>query len=162
MIARIILLQCFLALNVVRVLGYGYSWKECTWKREDPKDKGIIWACEFQKQVSNTALRVYYSGNIRISGCHHCCNRWYFTFNGVECSTPGPIEGALYQAHAGNLNSHVHGHIEGHCHNVQEGGVKVEIRIGPCLGTGIPLGNGHTGFATLSRIFIEEVTLYAT
>lgn len=42
MIARIILLQCFLALNVVRVLGYGYSWKECTWKREDPKDKGII------------------------------------------------------------------------------------------------------------------------
>lgn len=43
MIARIILLQCFLALNVVRVLGYGYSWKECTWKREDPKDKGIIW-----------------------------------------------------------------------------------------------------------------------
>ncbi|PFX30172.1 Collagen triple helix repeat-containing protein 1 [Stylophora pistillata] len=154
MVAKGMLLLYFLALSIVQVLGYGYYWKECTWRKEDPKDQGIIWACEFQKQAHDTGLPVYYSGNIRISGCHHCCTRWYFTFNGVECSTPGAIDGALYQAHAGNLNKHEHGHIEGHCHHVPAGRVNVEVRIGPCTGTGLPLGNGHTGFATLSRIFI--------
>ena len=68
----------------------------------------------------------------------------------------------LYQAYAGNLNSHTHGHIEGFCRNVHEGNVRVEVRIGSCVGTGKPLGNAHTGFATLSRIVIEELSLYAT
>lgn len=68
----------------------------------------------------------------------------------------------MYQAYAGNLNFHIHGHIEGYCHNIQEGNVKVEVRVGPCIGTGKPLGNAHTGFAILSRVFIEEVSLYAT
>ncbi|XP_078346788.1 collagen triple helix repeat-containing protein 1-like isoform X2 [Oculina patagonica] len=161
-ILRIALSLLALHLLCARAYTSGNSWKECTWKHEDHKDEGVIWACDFQKHNRDTPLHVYYSGNIRISGCHDCCNRWYFTFNGVECSTPGPIEGALYQAYAGNLNSHVHGHIEGFCRNIHEGNVRVEIRVGPCVGTGRALGNANTGFATMSRIFVEEVSLYAT
>lgn len=75
--------------------------------------------------------------------------------------TPEPIEGALYQVYAGNLSFHTHGHIEGYCHNIPEGNVRVEVRVGSCSGTGKPLRNAHTGFATLSRTFNEVVSLYA-
>ena len=29
-------------------------------------------------------------------GCHACCRRWYFTFNGAECSAPESIDGIVY------------------------------------------------------------------
>ena len=114
--------------------------------------------CEFHKCYSNTLLHVYYSGNIRISGCSQCCNRWYFTFNDAECSSPGAIDAALYQAHAGDLNKHEHGHIEGYCDGIPEGNVQVKINVGKCIGTGQALGNAYTGFGSTSRIFVEEVS----
>ena len=112
--------------------------------------------CDFKKCHENTALHVYYSGNIRVTG-DQVCNRWYFTFNDAECSSPGAIDAALYQAHGGNLNKHEHGHIEGFCHDIPAGNVKVEVRVGECVGTGQALGNAYTGFGSTSRIFIEEV-----
>ena len=114
--------------------------------------------CAFHKCHSNTLLHVYYSGNIRISGCSQCCNRWYFTFNHAECSSPGAIDAALYQAHAGDLNKHEHGHIEGYCGGIPAGNVEVKINVGECVGTGQALGNAYTGFGSTSRIFVEEVS----
>ena len=48
------------------------------------------------KNFTDTALHVYFAGNLRIAGCDRCCSRWYFTFNGAECSSPGSIDGAFY------------------------------------------------------------------
>ena len=44
--------------------------------------------CVFTKNFSDTALHVYWTGALRIHGCSNCCKRWYFTFNGAECSGP--------------------------------------------------------------------------
>ena len=79
-------------------------------------------------------------------------------FNNAECSSPGAIDAALYQAHAGNLNKHEHGHIEGYCGGIPAGNVEVKINVGECVGTGQALGNAYTGFGSTSRIFVEEVS----
>jgi len=149
---------CLLVFSSLCHQTFAASFKECTWKKEDGKDKGVIATCEFHKCHSNTLLHVYYSGNIRISGCSQCCNRWYFTFNDAECSSPSAIDAALYQAHAGDLNKHEHGHIEGYCGGIPAGNVAVKINVGECVGTGQALGNAYTGFGSTSRIFIEEVS----
>ena len=52
------------------------------------------------KNYTQTALHVYFAGNLRIASCDNCCSRWYFTFNGAECSSPGRIDGAYYMATA--------------------------------------------------------------
>ena len=50
----------------------------------------------FQEEVTQTGLRVFWNGVLRIYNCHGCCSRWYFTFNGAECSAPSAIEGVVY------------------------------------------------------------------
>ena len=52
--------------------------------------------CIFKKLSDNTALRVSWTGALRIYNCDSCCSRWYFTFNGAECSAPAAIDGAVY------------------------------------------------------------------
>ncbi|KAL9975800.1 hypothetical protein ACROYT_G013004 [Oculina patagonica] len=103
------------------------NWKECTWKKSDGKDSGVIQAsdlslccstnCEFMKNFTDTALHVYFAGNLRIHGCDTCCSRWYFTFNGAECSSPGSIDGAFYMWHGKSHSLYRHRHIEGHCNS---------------------------------------------
>ena len=77
------------------------------------------------KSLTDTALHVYFAGNLRIAGCDACCSRWYFTFNGAECSSPGSIYGAFYMQTGRSHNLHRHRHIEGHCNNIHEGKVRV-------------------------------------
>lgn len=45
---------------------------------------------------SNSALRVLFSGSLRLKCRSACCQRWYFTFNGAECAGPLPIEAIIY------------------------------------------------------------------
>lgn len=45
---------------------------------------------------TNSALRVLFSGSLRLKCRSACCQRWYFTFNGAECSGPLPIEAIIY------------------------------------------------------------------
>jgi len=132
------------------------NWKECTWKKGDGKDSGVIQNCEFTKNFTDTALHVYFAGNLRIAYYDDCCSRWYFTFNGAECSSPGPIEGAFYMQTGKNHNHHRHRHIEGHCNNIHKGKVQVGFWVGSC-NTGHKNADAETGWATMSRIFIEEV-----
>ena len=113
--------------------------------------------CEFMKNFTDTSLHVYFAGTLRIHACNQCCSRWYFTFNGAECSSPGPIEGALYMLTGVNQNIHRHRHIEGHCNNIHKGKVRVGFWVGSC-NTGHKNADAHTGWATMSRIFIEEVS----
>lgn len=52
--------------------------------------------CTFTKLRSDSALRVLFSGSLRLKCKSACCQRWYFTFNGAECTGPLPIESIIY------------------------------------------------------------------
>ena len=103
-----------------------------------------------------SSLRVFYSGAIRIINCGGCCKRWFFTFNGAECSGPMPIEGVLYlESSSGHQPLRVR-HIEGYCENIPGGVERVGLHVGNCAGYGN--ADAYTGWNSVSRIVIEEVS----
>ena len=86
------------------------------------------------------------------------CNRWYFKLNGNECSGPMTIEAAVYNSWRSSVNSNLlhHRSFEGYCENIPQGAVRVELWVGKCSGD--TLGDAHTGYNSVSRIMIEEVS----
>ena len=86
------------------------------------------------------------------------CNRWYFKFNANECSGPMTIEAVVHNywpsGNTGNLFHHRS--FEGYCENIPQGAVKVELWVGPCSDN--ILGLALTGYKSVSRIMIEEVS----
>jgi len=132
------------------------NWKQCAWKRTDYADIGKIQECSFNKLHDNTALRVSYQGNVRVYSDAKC-NRWYFKFNGNECSGPLPIDSVLYTNWAGEI-SNILGHhsFDGYCENLARGTVSVELWVGKCPGYSTQ-GDATTGWKSVSRITIEEV-----
>ena len=113
--------------------------------------------CAFNKLQSSSALRVSFQGNTRIQN-HSKCNRWYFKFNGNECSGPMTIEAALYSSWpSGKIGNQLyHRSFEGYCENIPQGAVRVELWVGQC--GGYTLGAAYTGWNSVSRIIIEEVS----
>ena len=94
-------------------------------------------------------MRVY--GNVK-------CNRWYFKFNGNECSGPMTIDAIVYQDwSSGNPDLWHHRSFEGYCENIPQGAVRVELWVGWCRGRWEP-GSSYTGWQSVSRIMIEEVS----
>ena len=91
--------------------------------------------CLFYKKSADTGLRVFYNGDLRLYNCHACCRRWYFTFNGVECSAPAAIDGVVYMVHGdgGKKNLHRVRQIEGVCEKVSKGIVRVGFWVGNCV-----------------------------
>ena len=111
--------------------------------------------CSFNKLYDNTALRVSYQGNTQVYS-NGKCNRWYFKFNGSECSGPLPIDSVVYHNWFGKLAHNYRNHFfEGYCENLARGTVSVELWIGKCSSEA--LGNAYTGLISVSRIMIEEV-----
>ena len=114
--------------------------------------------CSFNKLLSNTAIKVSFQGNTRVQGTASKCNRWYFKFNNNECSGPMTIEAIVYNSwSSGNPNLLHHRSFEGYCENIPQGAVRVELWVGPCVG-GYTLGDAVTGWNSVSRIMIEEVS----
>ena len=114
--------------------------------------------CEFVKEKSDSYLRVVYMGNIRMTHCTACCNRWYVTFNDAECTTPAPIDGTIY--HSTDINIHRPSNIEGYCGGIAAGKVRVAVNLGKCpLASGgtFRSGDAWTGWNQSNRIIIEEV-----
>ena len=110
----------------------------------------------FNKLQSNSALRVSFQGNTRVYE-HNKCNRWYFKFNGNECSGPMTIEAAVLNIwSSGNSDLFHHRSFEGYCENLPQGAVRVELWVGRC--SGYILGDAYTGWNSVSRIMIEEVS----
>uniref|UniRef100_A0A1D5PNH7 Collagen triple helix repeat containing 1 n=1 Tax=Gallus gallus TaxID=9031 RepID=A0A1D5PNH7_CHICK len=73
------------------------NFKQCSWSALNYGiDLGKIAECTFTKMRSNSALRVLFSGSLRLKCRSACCQRWYFTFNGAECAGPLPIEAIIY------------------------------------------------------------------
>ena len=113
--------------------------------------------CAFNKLQSNSALRVSFQGNLRVQGTNSKCNRWYFKFHGSECSGPMTIEAAVFNYWpSGSPNLLHHRSFEGYCENIPQGAVRVELWVGPCSGQ--TLGDAYTGWNSVSRIMIEEVS----
>ena len=95
---------------------------------------------------------------MRVAGTSKKCNRWFFKFNGNECSGPMTIEAAVYNNWpSGNPNLLHHRSFEGYCENIPQGRVTVELWVGQCS-SGHTLGDAYTGWASVSRIMIEEVS----
>ena len=93
-----------------------------------------------------------------VYGTANKCNRWFFKFNGNECSEPMTIEAAVYNnwpSSAGNPNLLHHRSFEGYCENIPRGTVRVELWIEQCPGY---TGDAKTGWNSVSRIMIEEVS----
>ena len=112
--------------------------------------------CVFNKNFSDTSLHVYWTGVLRIAGCDSCCKRWYFTFNGAECSGPLPIDGIVYMSKSSGKNPLRVRHIEGHCNNIHKGKVRLGFWVTNCAGHSGSY-DAYTGWNSVSRIFIEEV-----
>ena len=86
--------------------------------------------CSFNKLQSDTAIKVSFQGNMRVIGSSKC-NRWFFKFNGNECSGPMTIEAVVYNNWpSGNPNLLHHRSFEGYCENMQQGTVRVELWVG--------------------------------
>ena len=111
--------------------------------------------CLFIKKSAKTALRVFWSGNLRLHGCYACCRRWYFTLNGAECPAPAAIDGLVYMENGAKKNLHRVRQIEGVCEKVQKGVVRVGFWVGNCNGYGS--ADAYTGWNSVSRIYVEEV-----
>ena len=68
------------------------------------------------------------------------------------------IEAAVYNDwSSGNPNLHRHRSFEGCCENISQGAVRVELWVGKCS-YGHTLGDADTGWGSVSRIMIEEVS----
>ena len=113
--------------------------------------------CIFKKTSATTGLRVFWSGTLRLANCHACCRRWYFTFNGAECSTPGAIDGVVYMIQGNSRRKDLHRvrHIEGVCEKIRKGTVRVGFWVGNCAGYGS--ADAYTGWNSVSRLYVEEV-----
>ena len=95
---------------------------------------------------------------MRVEGTSRKCNRWFFKFNGNECSGPMTIEAIVYNNWpSGNPNLLHHRSFEGYCENIPQGRVSVELWVGQCP-NGNRLGDAYTGWQSVSRIMIEEVS----
>ena len=114
--------------------------------------------CSFNKLRSDTAIKVSFQGNTRVYGSSSKCNRWFFKFNGNECSGPMTIEAIVYNGWpSGNPQLLHHRSFEGYCENIPQCTVRVELWVGSCP-SGSPLGNAYTGWESVSQIMIEEVS----
>ena len=105
----------------------------------------------------NTGLRVFWNGVLRIYNCHGCCRRWYFTFNGAECSAPAAIDGVVYMIDGNSSKKNLLRvrQIEGVCEKVRKGTVRVGFWVGNCAGYGS--ADATTGWNSVARIYVEEV-----
>ena len=70
---------------------------------------------------------MFYAGNLRCFGSG-TCSRWYFTFDGAECSKPATIEGLVYDRI--KADPHHHRQIEGYCNQVSKGHIRVGFWVG--------------------------------
>ncbi|CAH1269004.1 CTHRC1 [Branchiostoma lanceolatum] len=71
--------------------------KQCVWNNlNNGADSGKIAECAFNKVSATSALRLTWSGALRVLSNSGSCKRWFFTLDGSECSDPVPIDGIMY------------------------------------------------------------------
>lgn len=106
----------------------------------------------FTKRASVTGLRVAWSDNFSVSVNDAAC-RWEVLFNGVSCSSPGPI---VFDKDEGGTSSDRHDMATalGTCFGLPAGTVTVTTRVQPLRGS----PDCFTGWLNqLASIEVEEV-----
>lgn len=128
-------------------------------------DEGPITSltCKISKTASDSALRVNFNTNLRVSECSNCCVRWFVTFNGTECVDPAPIEAVIYNLNADDVNIHRAATIAGICSATEaevlgEGVWEAVLNVMQCKDFNMTY-NAYTGFQTLSTINLEEMPM---
>nr|XP_039249022.1 collagen triple helix repeat-containing protein 1-like [Styela clava] len=136
---------------------------QCAWNKLNfAMTVGQVQTCTFNKKRSHTSLKVGWYGSTRIlcKAGAACCNRWYFTFNGGECTTPQPIDGLIFvDDNNSTINIHRSMSVVGVCSDIPSGAVDVGFWIGTCEGE-YSLGKQRTGWNSVSRIIVEEIPIF--
>jgi len=145
---------------------YHPQWSHCPISSipEGATDDGSLpsTACSINKTSPDSALRVSFNGNIRLTGCDGCCMRWFITINGSECADPAPIDGVLYTRNAPVLNVHRAATITGICRQTENGTIspvglhQAVLNVGMCDGFNESY-NAYTGFQSVSTMNLEEL-----
>ena len=116
--------------------------------------------CYINKKYNDTWLKISWDGNLRIA-CNFCCMRWYFTVDGDECSDPAPIDSAVFQQQS--LNIIRQNSFSGVCKKagprlLTAGPKRIQFMLMECQGFGGYIYDAYTGFDSVSRITVEEIS----
>ena len=80
-----------------------------------------------------------------------------FQVSGNECSGPMTIDAVVHNNWSSRSSDLLHHRsFEGYCENIPKGAVRVELWVGQCRG--YTLGDAYTGWNSVSRIMIKEVS----
>ena len=109
--------------------------------------------CAFNKLQSNSALRVSFQGNMGVWGNKNKCSRWYSSSIEINAVDQWRLRLFFFNIWP---NLYCHGSFEGYCEDIPQGVVRVELWVGKCIDQ--TLGNANTGWNSVSRIMIEEVS----
>ncbi|XP_013412331.1 uncharacterized protein LOC106175063 [Lingula anatina] len=124
----------------------------------ETRDENIHSTSHYVKRAADTALRVRWSGNLYGEG-NYKCGRWYFKFNGVECSNPGPLEWVMY-VNGGHVPQVKRGvAFNGICEGIGSGAIVITLHVGNCTSSGHPPFDAQTGWKTTTHLIVEETRL---
>ncbi|XP_013398224.1 collagen triple helix repeat-containing protein 1-like, partial [Lingula anatina] len=112
----------------------------------------------YSKKSALTALRVLWNGDTRQWNNGQCA-RWYFTFNGTECSNPGTIESVKYTYYydASSVNLHSPFTVQGTCVGLPAGDITLNFAVSHC--SGYSGENAYTAWGSASNMMAEEIFL---
>ena len=94
------------------------------------------------KETQESKIMANVIGGISSSTAKNAVDQWQLR---LPCIADGHL-GVLY-----------HRLFEGYCENIPQGAVRVELWVGQCS-SGHALGDAHTGWQSVSRIMIEELS----
>lgn len=111
--------------------------------------------------MAESSLRLTFNGVIRLTGCSHCCMRWFLTVDGEECLQPAPIDAVLYSINASTVNIHRGSTVAGICSETVSGRIgvgehSVVLNVGQCEGFNESY-NTFTGLNSVSTFTLEEM-----
>ena len=154
----------------VRSQFYRPQWEHCAFPAPIPegsRDNGsldtLTCGLNLNKTLPDSALRVRFNGNMRVTDCSHCCMRWFITINGEECVDPAPIDAVIYSINGSTVNIHRSSTVTGICLGTGSGAIPmgssmVTMNIGVCDGFNETF-NSYTGLESLSTVEVEEMPL---
>lgn len=141
------------------------EWKQCAFVTDINHYVGEMKTCLFWKTSSSSALKVIYQGDTHVGLCHTCCKKWYFTFNGNECTDPGTVT-AVYSGQQLEKNGRPnllpvfhHGSISGYCNGISRGYVRVGLNLVNCPTYDARRFFVNTTIEANARIIIQEIPI---
>ncbi|XP_013419939.1 uncharacterized protein LOC106180490 [Lingula anatina] len=135
-----------------------FNVKEFTLHQEiSTRDENAYMTETYTKRASDTSVAVFFTGTLHEYGNGYCA-RWYFKFNGNECSNPGVIDAFIYKTGDNNPRTRRTFEFSGICNGFPAGDITISLHTGRCSWSGGQY-SPSTGWTTISRIRVEETRL---